>query len=83
MQAALPGMPIQYTPDMSLGGEAAVMLDQVPGQDVSRQVLAVYGDRLYKLTFVPANEDAGEVYEKMESLYAVVIDSWRFLSRQE
>jgi hypothetical protein len=54
-------------------------LENVPGQDVSRQALVVHGDRVYKLTFVPADQAAGEVYAQMEALYTTVVNSFRFL----
>jgi len=62
-----------------IDGEEAVVLDNVPGQDISRQVVVAHNDRLYVLVFVPASEDYGEVYTQMEDLYAMVIDSFTFL----
>jgi len=69
---------IQFS-SLKVGGESAVVLDNMPGQDISRVVLMVHGGRLYRLTFVPASEDYGDVYTRMESLYAVVIKSFRFI----
>ena len=65
-----------------IDGEEAVVLDNVPGQDTSRQVVVVHDDRLYVWVFVPVGEDYGEVYTQMEDLYATVIDSFTFLPRE-
>ncbi len=64
-----------------IDGEEAVVLDNVPGQDINRLVIVVHDDRLYKLTFVPMGEEYGKVYALMEDLYATIINSFRFLSR--
>jgi hypothetical protein len=62
-----------------IGGEPAVMLDGMPGQHLSRQVVVVHGGRLYRLTFVPSDRSLAESYEQMEHLYASVLDSFRFV----
>jgi hypothetical protein len=62
-----------------VGYEPAEVLERMPGQEISRQVIVVHDGRLFKLTFVPADPQAGEVYTQMESLYTMVIDSFRFL----
>jgi hypothetical protein len=64
------------------GGYDAIVLDGVPGQDISRQVIVVQNDRLYRLTFVPASEDAGEVYTQMEEIYRTVVDSLNFFEKE-
>jgi hypothetical protein len=62
-----------------VGYEPAEVLDNMPGQEISRQVIVVHDGRLFKLTFVPADPQAGEVYTQMESLYTMAINSFRFL----
>jgi hypothetical protein len=74
-----PDFGIERSFGLTLGYEIAEQLDNVPGQDISRVVLVVHDGRLYKLTFIPASEDAGELYEEMEALYDLVIKSFRFL----
>jgi hypothetical protein len=64
---------------LSVGYEPAEVLERMPGQEISRQVIFVHDGRLFVLTFVPADPQAGEVYTQMESLYTMVIDSFRFL----
>jgi hypothetical protein len=66
-----------------LGGVEAILLDKVPGQDINRQVIVVHDDQLYRLTFMPADGQVGEVCTQMESLYTTVIDSFRRLSAGE
>lgn len=74
-----PGFEIERSFGLTVGYEVADQFDNVPGQDISRLVLVVHDGRLYKLTFTPASEDAGEVYEEMEALYDLVVKSFRFL----
>jgi len=79
VEAGMPGWTVERTFGLTLGYEPAWVLENVPGQDLSRQVLVVHDDRLYKLTFVPASPDAGAIYAEMEHLYAALINSFRFL----
>jgi hypothetical protein len=79
LEAVMPGLSVERSFGLTMGYEPAFVLDNVPGQDISRQVYAVHGDQLYKLTFVPASEDAGEVFGQMEALYDLVTKSFRFL----
>lgn len=72
-------MGIQRTFGDTLGYEVAERLDGVPGQDLSRVLLAVHDDRLYRLTFVPADPAQTAVYAAMEELFEMVLQSWRFL----
>ncbi|HOA23125.1 MAG: hypothetical protein WBH90_10735 [Aggregatilineales bacterium] len=65
----------------TLGGEQAIVLDQMPGQDLSRQVIAVHEGRLYRLTFVTADETLPE-YEGMQEIYDAVMASFTFTSAE-
>lgn len=67
---------------VTLGGEEAVVLDNYPGQEISRLVFVVHGDRLYQLTVTHMSPDLGETYTQAENLYTVVINSFRFLPPQ-
>lgn len=77
--ASFEGFEIPRTFGDTLGYEPAERLDGVPGQDLGRVLLAVHGDKLYRLTFVPADPSQGVVYEQMEALFAEVLNSFRFL----
>jgi hypothetical protein len=72
--ADFPGFEISRS-SATIGGQNAIVLDGVPGQDISRQIVIVRDGRMYQFTFVPASEDAGEIYTRMEELYKMVVDS--------
>lgn len=61
-----------------LDGEPAMQFEQLPGQDLNRQVAALHNGRLYTLTFVPDDPEAGEIYSEMQTLYDLVMDSFSF-----
>jgi len=63
---------------IEIDGQPAYVLDQVPGQDLNRQVFVINKDILYHLTFMPAHPDEGEAYQQMETLYAAVLETLRF-----
>ena len=48
----LPGFEIDRPFGVTIGYEPAALLDGVPGQDLSRQVIVVHDGRAYKLVFV-------------------------------
>ena len=62
-----------------LDGVMSNQFDQLPGQDLSRQVLTVRDGRAYSLTFIPDDTAAGNAYTEMQALYDTVIDSFSFL----
>jgi len=64
---------------VTIGYEAAERLDNMPGQDISRQVIAVHGGRAYRLTFVPADQSQAGLHRQMEELYTLALRSFRFL----
>lgn len=74
-----PGWDIQRR-TATVGGEPAIVLDNLPGQDINRQVVIVHGGRLYHLTFVPADPQQERLYAAMERLYETVAGSMRFTS---
>jgi len=53
---------------VTLGGEHAVVLDGMPGQELQR--------RVYILTFWPACSENKAASDQMEALYAAVTSSW-------
>lgn len=74
------GLPEGNTPGTAtIGGEEAVVLDNMPGQDINRRVIVVHNDRLYDLTFLPIGPDYGDVGQRTEELYQLVMDSFTFL----
>ncbi len=66
---------------VNISGVTAEVLDGMPGQDLNRRVIAVYGDKAYSLMFMPlAPEENPEAYAQMEELYALMIDSFYFVT---
>jgi hypothetical protein len=78
IETALPGFDVMWSFGYMLDGIAANQFDQVPGQDLSRQVMMVNGGRLYTLTFTPDDPQAN-AYADMQILYDTVMDSFSFL----
>lgn len=76
IETAVPGYDVQWSFGYMLDGEPANQFEQVPGQDLSRQVLMLHNGRLYTLTFTPDDPDAGAAYDEMQTLYAMVMDSF-------
>jgi hypothetical protein len=79
VEAGMPGFAIQRG-SVTIGGEEAVVLDNVPGQDFNRQLVVVHDGRLYKFMFVPADPSLGDLYARMEELYSTMINSFEFTS---
>lgn len=63
----------------TLGGEEAVVLDDLMGQDINRRLVVVHNGRLYDLTFVPVGADYGELADRTEQVYQLMLDSFTFL----
>jgi len=74
---AIPGVEVIRQP-LTIGGEAAIMLDGLSGQDPNRQVVIVHNDRLYTLYFLQINKNQPELYAQAEMLYNTVIGSFNF-----
>jgi hypothetical protein len=77
VKASLPNWGVRQSATR-IGGETAIVLDNVPGQDISRQVVAVHNGRLYLLTFVPVDPAQGDSYLAMDMLYNTTLESFRF-----
>lgn len=65
---------------VSIGGVEALLTDNIPGVRVSRQLNAIWQDQQYTLTLAPIE---GNMAPRAETLWAVVIDSLRFLDFTE
>jgi hypothetical protein len=77
VKASLPDWGVRQSAT-KIGGETAIVLDNVPGQDISRQVVTVHNGRLYLLTFVPADPSQADAYQAMDKLYTTALESFRF-----
>lgn len=73
------GLPAEQQPtQIVLGGEEAFVLDNLPGQDINRRVVAIYNDRVYDLIVARIGPDYGEVGQQAEELYELVIGTLQF-----
>ena len=57
---------------LTIDGEEAVLLDNLPGQDFNRRVVVMHNNMVYSLMFMPLSPEA-------EPLYQSVLDSLRFV----
>ncbi len=68
---------------LGLDTEMALVFDRVPSQDLMRMLFVVHEDRLYKMIFIPQDENAGTAYNQMRSLYAVVVNTFQFIPAED
>ena len=61
---------------VTFGGEQAVVLDGMPGQELQRRVYAVHQQTLYVLAFMPTRSENKAASDQMEALYTAVTSSW-------
>lgn len=61
-----------------IGSQAAIMLDNMPGQDINRQLFVVHDDILYHMMFTPFDASLGEPYAQAEELFGMVTGSFIF-----
>ena len=72
-----PDIEVKRTP-ITVGGQPAILLDDIYSVDILRMVVVVYNGRIYQLTFVPwVDNPAAD--SPMGILYNTVIDSFEFL----
>jgi hypothetical protein len=64
---------------ITVAGESAIMIDNLPGQDLNRRLFVIHGDQLYSFFFAPIGEEGTAVREQAEVLYTTIVDSFRFL----
>jgi len=70
--------PPRYT--VMLGGDEAVVLDGMPGQNLVRRVYVVHAGTLIIPTFSPYGSDNAFASDQMEALYAAATSSWVWIS---
>ncbi len=78
VQANVPGLKVDRPFGVTIGYEPAERLDNMPGQDIGRVIIAVHGPRAYRLTFVPADPSDAAMFQQTEALYDLVLRSFRF-----
>lgn len=62
--------------NVMIGGEQAVVLDGMPGQDLQRRVYVVHEQTLYVLAFMPTRSENKVANDQMEALYNAITNSW-------
>jgi len=68
--------------ETAVGGEQALVLDNLPGQDLNRRVVVLHNGRLYSFFFTPLGE-TDEARSAFETFYQLVLDSFRFIAEGE
>jgi hypothetical protein len=59
-----------------IGGEQAVVLEGMPGQDPQRRVYVVHQQTLYVLAFMPTLSQDKAISDQLEELYNAITTSW-------
>jgi hypothetical protein len=73
------GFPEMVHNPILLGGEPAELIENVPGQLLSKVVISVKNDLIYKLWFNPVDPTVPDVQPDVQRLYEAVIGSWGWL----
>ena len=76
-EVGAPGMEVKRS-SIKIGGQDAVVLDNVPYQDLARETIVAHNNRVYRLQFTPADPADAEVYAGTQKLYDTVVSSFRF-----
>lgn len=79
MNYSLPAGEIEQT-EVEVGGQPGLLIGKLPGQEINQRLLFIHNGRLYDLTFLPADPEAGLPYVEMDALYAYVLDTFVFLN---
>lgn len=64
----------------TVAGMEAVLLDNLPGQDLNRRVALVQNGQVYSFFFAPLGEEGTATRQQAEALYQTVLDSFRFFT---
>ena len=64
---------------ITLGNEQAAMLDNLPGQDTNRRIVAVQNDSVIDIVIDHIGKNYGAAGEQAEIVYDMIIDSFRFI----
>jgi hypothetical protein len=64
---------------IDLGGEMATVLDNLPGQDINRRVIALHEGRIIDIMIARFGPEYGVVGEQAEALFTTATESFRFI----
>ncbi len=73
------GLPVGAEQPITMGGEPAIMLDNLPGQDANRRVLTMHENLVHELMVSRIGPDYGAVGEQAEALFNQIVDSFEFI----
>ncbi|MFN8475186.1 MAG: hypothetical protein U0822_23590 [Anaerolineae bacterium] len=76
-QVGSPGIEVKRS-GVRIGGQEAVLLDNVPYQDLTREIILAHNDKIYRLQFTPADPADAGVYGRTQQLYDTVVGSFHF-----
>jgi hypothetical protein len=79
-QREAPGVTVERPFGLTIGYEWAQLLEEVPGPEPSRHVLAVHSGKIYHLTFTPDDASDDTAQAQMQALYDLVVRSFRFIT---
>lgn len=65
---------------LTIAGEAAILIDQIPGQDLYRKLLVAHNGALYDLAFAPYDPALVDTFPQAELLYNTVVESFNFMA---
>lgn len=64
---------------ITLGNEQASMLDNLPGQDTNRRIVAIHDDLVIDIVIDHIGKNYGVAGEQAEAVYNMITDSFRFI----
>ncbi|KPK04562.1 MAG: hypothetical protein AMJ56_17215 [Anaerolineae bacterium SG8_19] len=64
---------------LELGEETATVLDNMPGQDINRRIIAVHDDRVIDIMIARIGPEHGAVGEQAEALFNTITGSFQFI----
>ena len=67
---------------IDLGGETATVLDNLPGQDINRRVIALHEGRVIDIMIARIGPEYGDVGKQAEVLYTTITESFRFIGME-
>lgn len=73
----IPGEEVQKR-ELSIGGDKAILLDGLSGQDPNRQVVVIHQGSLYTLYIMLMNQVQSEVSAQAGVLYNALVNSLKF-----
>lgn len=65
---------------ITLGSEPASMLDNLPGQDTNRRIVAIHDDRAIDIVIDHIGENYGAAGEQAEAAYNMIVNSFHFIA---